>query len=109
MAATVNYSRPYMADPHMVQQVQLSSVVAGQSEDVAHGGPTGKKCSFIEMFVVTPPTAPCTFQLYHDPANDSTANDTARVKIVAEDGGDLAGLVVNLHIHFKHFKTGGNS
>lgn len=109
MAATVDFSRVKQAVPMFVQEVQLSSIVGGQSEDVAHGGPTGKKVSFVTFEMVAPPTAPCAFTPYHDVDNDSTTNDTCRIKFVAEDGGDLAGLKMKVLFHFKHFKTGGNS
>lgn len=109
MAATVVHSRVKQAVPMFIQEVQLSAIVAGQSEDVAHGGPTGKKVSYVTFEMVTPPDAACAFTPYHDADNDSTANDTCRVKFVAEDGGDLAGLVMKCFFHFKHMGTGGNS
>ena len=85
----------------------MSALVADQGEDVTHGGPTGKNPDYIDYEMVTPPDAACAFTLYHDTANDSASGGTARIKFVPSGGGDLTGMVLNVHFHFYASASGG--
>lgn len=107
MAATVSGQKALRDWPHLIREVRMSSIVAGQSEDVDHDGPAGKNPDYIDFTIVTPPTAPCVFQLQRDTGSDVAASNTARIKFVAEESGDLAGLVVLVHFHFYVSASGG--
>lgn len=111
MAAATQSRQKSLRDwPHLIKEVRLSSITAGQAEDIIHYGPAGKNPDWIEFEMVTPPDAPCAFSLYHDTANDApgaVGTGTARVKLVAEGGGDLTGLVLNLRLGFYCSASGG--
>lgn len=107
MAATVSRNKTLRDWPHLIREVRMSSIVPDQAEDVTHGGPAGKNPDYIDFMVLTPPTAMCSFVLVQDPDNNSASSGTARIKFVAESGGDLTGLVVNVHFHFYVSASGG--
>lgn len=109
MAATVSRQTTLRDWPHLVREVRMSSIVADQQEDVTHGGPSNVNPYHVTFEVVTPPTAMCAFVLVRDKDNDSSSGGTARLKFVAESGGDLAGLVVDVHFQFYHSASGGIS
>lgn len=107
MAATVSRQKTLRDWPHLIREVRMSSITGGLAEDVTHGGPSGKNPDKVTYEMVTPPDAPCAFTLYHDTANDSASGGTARVKFLPEGGGDLTGLVVNVHFLFYCSASGG--
>lgn len=109
MAATVSRQKTIKDWPHLIREVQMSALVGDQSEDVAHGGPTGLKANDITFETVTPPTAPCTYSLQRSRDDDSTSNDTSRIKFAVEGGGDLTGAVVKVRFHFYASASGGIS
>ena len=106
-AATVSRQKKLRDWPHLIREVRMSAITADQAEDVDHDGPAGKNPDLIDFQVVTPPDAMCAFVLVQDPANHSASGNTARIKFVAEAGGDLTGLVVNVHFHFFCSASGG--
>lgn len=93
--------------PYYVTEVQVSSITAGQDIDVSHGGPPGASVSKMEWEVIERPTSRHAVTVEHDKENDSTTNDTARVAIDTEVGGDLAGAVVLLRFTFFAQASGG--
>lgn len=110
MAATQSRQKALRDWPHLIREVRLSSITAGLSEDVVHYGPAGKNPDYVTYQVVTPPDAACAFTLIPDPANHSpgaVGTGTARLKFAAESGGDLTGLVVNVHFGFYCSASGG--
>lgn len=107
MVATASRQKILRDWPHLIREVRLSSIVGDQGESVTHGGPAGKNPDYVSFDVVTPPTAPCSFTLVRDQSQDSASGGTAYVKFSAETGGDLAGLVVNLHFGFYCSASGG--
>jgi hypothetical protein len=70
------------------------------------GTPPGAAAKLIWL---TAPTAPCVLSLQRDKANDSLTNNTCRLYILAEDGGDATGAVVKLYFDFYASKAGGTS
>lgn len=111
-AATVSKQNDFRADPWYYREVQMSVLTSDQSEDVANGSPTtttgvGVSPQLVGWEVITPPTVLCVFQMYRDTANDSTTNNTCRLKFVAEGGGDLTGAVVRVRFQYLNMKVGG--
>ena len=108
MAATISKQKTLRDWPNLIREVEVSSIVGDQSEDIAHGGPDGLVAKEIQMEIVTPPTSPCTFSLQRSLADDTiTGTETSRVKFATEDGGDMTGAVVKLRFHFYASASGG--
>jgi len=104
MAATVSNRIALRDWPYLIREVEMSSLVSDQSEDVAHNGPTGKKVDKVEVEITTPPTVNSDFTWYHDVANDSTSNNTVRLQFI---GADLGGMKIKVRFHFFASASGG--
>ena len=107
MAATVDRQKTFRDFPKLIRKVRMSSIVAGQLEDVTHGGPANTNPTRIWAEAITPPTAPCAFVLVRDQDQDSATGGTARIRFQAEGGGDLAGMVANVFFEFEQSASGG--
>ena len=106
MAATVSDRKNLRDWPHLIREVEMSSLVSDQSEDVTHGGPTGLKVDMVDVEIVIPPTVNSDFVWYHDRDNDSTTSNTVRLTFI---GTDLAGMKVKVRFHFFASASGGIS
>ncbi len=109
MAATASRQTTLRDWPHLIRRVRLSGITSDEQIDVTHGGPSNVNADHVTWEVQTPPTAMCAFVLVRDRGNDSSSGGTTRLKFVAETGGDLTGLVVDVDLHFYHSASGGIS
>lgn len=100
MAATVDYRKTLQTVPSLIRELQLSSLVNGGLENLAHGGPDKTKPTEVRFEVVTPPTSGDALVCYHDSANDSLANSTVGCRFTTEAGGDSTGAVVRARFVF---------
>lgn len=96
--------------PMLVSRVDLTTINPGESLDVSHGGPSGAPVLFVthEVYVEATSGDPVV-SVEHIGASDSTANDTARIKVKTVAGGDLAGATVRLLFWFSDQASGGIS
>lgn len=107
MAYTVNSYQILEGVPLPKTQVEVSGLVAGNAEDVAHYGPDGVRARSIQMEVLTRPTDGSDVRLWHDHDNDSLTNNTCRLVFSCEAGGSLTGAVVRLIFIFGAMASGG--
>ena len=94
--------------PYIVTAVNLSTIEPGETLDVSHGGPTGVKPEFVLHSVTTEATnGSAVVAVEHIRGSDSTTNDTSRLRVKTEDGGDLTGAVVRVLFFFTASASGG--
>lgn len=93
--------------PELVTRVDLSTIDPGASLDISHGGPTGARVDTVDFEVITLATSQSPVFVSHILASDSLANDTARVVVDTESGGDLTGAIVRVYFHFVEQASGG--
>jgi hypothetical protein len=92
-------------DPYSVREFDLTNLVSDENIDITHGGPTGFKAVKTEFEWRVPPTALCAATPYRVAASDTTT--TARVRVVAEGGGDLTGATLRVRFYWYGGKSGG--
>lgn len=99
----------YRDNPWLVTKQKLSSVQSDEPLDLSTGGPTGTKVDRLEVEMITEPTNRCVWSWHRETGSDDTSADTFRLRILAEEGGDLAGAEFNVYAHFQAtgFKSGG--
>lgn len=105
-AATTTYPVATAMIPNRVITIKLSSMTSDQTETITHLGP-GTPVSRIRWTVTKPPTALCPVVVEHIKANDTTT--TSDVKVLASEGGDLAGCEIELEFIFTESASGGIS
>lgn len=106
-AATISGQYDVTFPGFLVRKIVVSSMTADQLEDVAHGGPSGCKASFVLPIVTTRATSGDPVSVSWERAGDSTANNTIRVRASVPVGGDITGAVVDLYIFFVAQASGG--
>lgn len=109
MAATVSTATTLTNVPNVITTVEVSAIEPGVDLDVSHGGPSGVQPDFASYEVVERPTTRDAVYVEFDRENDSTANNTSRVAIDTETGGDLTACVVRLRFEFISQGSGGIS
>jgi hypothetical protein len=107
--ATTTAAIALSSQPYLVTTVQVSSITAGEDLNLSHGGPSGVRPSFVLWELVERPTSRHAVCVEVDRDNDNTTNNTARVAIDTEVGGDLAGAVVRFIFFFLSQATGGTT
>lgn len=108
MAATVDKAAgPVTQESVFCTFTQLSALTAGLDENISHGGPSGVKPLRCSVEVSTRPTDGSVLDWFHDSANDSTTNNTARMRFYCTVGGSLAGAVVRIFFYFNQAASGG--
>ena len=104
-AATVSNSKSLTAAPFFIRQHTFSSMTSDQKETLTHGGPSGATAFKVEYQVTTRPTSGDTLNMEWS-ASD-TDNDTVTLRFYAEQGGDLAGAVVDVLVYWLDQASGG--
>lgn len=107
MAATVDQTFTMGGVPLPETRVDLSSLDAGEVENIAHGGPSGVPVRSVQMEVITRPTDGSDVRMEHLATSDSTTNDTVALKFYTSAGGSLTGAKVRLRFIFGSMKSGG--
>ena len=109
MPATVDSaSRELFADGHeTMTQMQLSVLVAGLTESIAHNGPAGARVTEARMEIITQPNDDSPVMFAHLSGTDSTTNNTVAIRFDTAAGGSLTGAVVRVICKFKAMKSGG--
>lgn len=108
MATTKGTAQTLHNWPYTVTAVNLSTIEPGESLDVAHGGPSGVKPEFIQHSVTTEATSgDPVVDVEHIRASDNTTNNTSRLRVKTESGGDLTGAVVRVLFFFTSAASGG--
>jgi hypothetical protein len=109
MASTKTAAKSFSMVPYPVTEIDVSAITAGLEEDYSHGGPSGVVVREIRMEVVTPATSGDPIFIARDTDNDSLTNNTCRLKLYTNVGGDLTDAKVKLYFTFEAMKSGGIS
>jgi hypothetical protein len=108
MAATVSTGSLKVMWPFHITTVRVSTIDPRELLDIAHAGPSGAKCLWVDMTHVTAATSGDPVFMEHHAASDSTTNDTCRIVLDTLPGGDLAGAVIDVNFYFVEAASGGN-
>jgi hypothetical protein len=95
--------------PEVCNVIQVSTLDAGVDVNQAHTGPSGARAYKVDHTVITKPTDGSDVKFEWDGANDSTTNNTIRIRFDTEAGGSLTGAVVKLFVYFGGVASGGIS
>lgn len=107
---TIRRDASRWGDGWLVTAVDLSTILPDEPVDVEHAGPSGASCDYITYDVRTRATTGSpVVQVSHEAANDSTTNNTCRIRVSTLPGGDLTGAVVRVFFHFAAAAAGGIS
>lgn len=94
--------------PYTVTAVDLTTIEPGETVDVSHGGPSGVKPEFINWSTSVEATnGSPVVSVEHIRGSDNTTNNTARVRVKTETGGDLTGATVRVLFFFTSAASGG--
>jgi hypothetical protein len=107
MATTQTNKGQILNWPLQVACVELSAILAGEPVDVTHSGPSGASVKWMTYEITEMPTSHDVLFVVHDKENDSTTNNTARVTVETQPGGDLTGAIVRCYFWFVDAASGG--
>lgn len=108
MATTAGTPQVVHNSPYIVTAVNLSTIEPGETVDVSHGGPSGVKPAFIVASTTVEATnGSPVLSVEHIRGSDSTTNNTSRLRVKTDDGGDLTGAVVRVLFFFTAAASGG--
>jgi len=93
--------------PFLITELSLSTIVAGKSESVSHGGPTGATPLMVLHTVSTRATDGSVVDFAWTAT--STSGDTVSVTLDTVPGGSLTGAVVKVYCLFSEQGSGGIS
>ena len=105
--ALASSSKVISSVPFSITELSLSTIVAGKSEAVSHGGPTGATPLMVLHTVSTRPTDGSVVDFAWTAS--STSGDTVSVTLDTVPGGSLTGAVVKVYCLFSEQASGGIS
>ena len=107
MAATVGTGRDVEMVPYYKREFRITGLVSNETITITNGGPASFRAKGYEVNEQTAPTALCSYKVIR--IKDSETSTTSVFKVVAEAGGDLTGLVLDLTLYWDDAKSGGIS
>jgi hypothetical protein len=108
MATTAGTAREVHNWPYLLTEVNLTTVLPGETLDVSHGGPSGVKPEFVLGTVTVEATSGDSIStVEHIRGSDNTTNNTARLRVKAPAGADLTGATVRVLFFFTAQASGG--
>ena len=103
--ALASSSKVISGVPFLITELSLSTIVAGKSETVSHGGPSGATPLMVLHTVSTRPTDCSVVDFAW--TGSSTSGNTVSLTLDTVPGGSLTGAVVKVFCLFSEQASGG--